>query len=102
MDDKVYFDFLAVTQDEGPIHFLIEVDKYNSATGKESGDPELRAEDFMYLQHLAGVQRTEGPKNISEEEAEKLHKVKQIATYGDGKVWIVFKDPDGHFPRFGS
>ena len=34
----------------------------------------------MYLQHLRGVQRTEGPKNISEEEAEKLHQVKQFAT----------------------
>jgi hypothetical protein len=91
MDDKVYFEFLAVLQEEGPIHFLIEVDKYDSATGKKSEDPKLRAEDFMYLQHLARVQRTEGPKNISEEEAEKLHKVEQIATYGDGKVWIVQK-----------
>ena len=34
----------------------------------------------MYLQHLRGVQRTEGPKNSSEEEAEKLHQVKQFAT----------------------
>ena len=86
MDDKVYFEFLAVTQGQGPLHFLIEV------TGKTE-DPKLRAEDFIYLQHLAGVQRTEGPKNISEEEAEKLHKVEQIATYGDGKVWTVFKKP---------
>jgi hypothetical protein len=96
MDDKAYFEFLAVTQDEGPLHFLIEV------TGKKSEDAKLRAEDFMYLQHLAGVQRTDGPKNISEEEAKKLHKVEQIATYGDGKVWTVFKNLDGHFPRFGS
>jgi hypothetical protein len=85
MDDKAYFEFLAVTQDEGPLHFLIEV------TGKKSEDAKLRAEDFMYLQHLAGVQRTEGPKNISEEEAEKLHKVEQVATYKDGKVWILQK-----------
>ena len=88
MDEKAYFEFLAVTQNEGPLHFLIEV------TGKKSEDPKLRAEDFIYLQHLAGIQRTEGPKNISEEEAEKLYKVEQIATYGDGKVWTVFKNLD--------
>jgi hypothetical protein len=88
MDEKAYFEFLAMTQNEGPLHFLIEV------TGKKSEDPKLRAEDFIYLQHLAGIQRTEGPKNISEEEAEKLHKVEQIATYGDGKVWTVFKNLD--------
>jgi len=29
MDDKAYFEFLAVTQDEGPLHFLIEVTARN-------------------------------------------------------------------------
>ena len=42
MEDNVYFEFLAVLQGEGPTHFLIEVDKYDSVTGKESEDPELR------------------------------------------------------------
>ena len=91
MKDKVYFDFLAVTQDEGPVHFLIEVDKYDSVTGKESEDPELRAQDFIDLQHLPGVQRSEGPTRIFEGDVEKLHKVELIATHRDGKVWIVQK-----------
>jgi len=57
MEDNVYFEFLVVLQGEGPAHFLIEVAKYDSVTGKESEDPQLRAEDFIYLQHLAGVQK---------------------------------------------
>ena len=84
MDDKVYFEFLAVTQGEGPIHFLIAV------TGKTE-DPKLRAEDFIYLQHLAGVLRSEGPTRIFKDYVERLHKVKLIATHRDGKVWTVQK-----------
>jgi len=91
MEDNVYFEFLAVLQGEGPTHFLIEVDKYDSVTGKESEDPELRAEDFIYLQHLAGVLRSEGPTRIFKDYVEKLHKVKLVATQRDGKVWTVQK-----------
>jgi hypothetical protein len=91
MEDNVYFEFLAVLQGEGPTHFLIEVDKYDSVTGKESEDPELRAEDFIYLQHLAGVLRSEGPTRIFKDYVEKLHKVKLVATHRDGKVWTVQK-----------
>jgi hypothetical protein len=65
MAEKIYFEFLAVLQDEGPTNFLIGVDKYDSVTGKESEDPELRAEDFIHLQHLAGVLKAEGPTRIS-------------------------------------
>ena len=78
-------------QGEGPAHFLIEVDKYDSVTGKESEDPELRAEDFTHLQHFAGALRSEGATRIFEDYVEKLHKDKLIATHRDGKVWIVQK-----------
>ena len=89
MAEKVYFEFCAVLQEGGPTNFLIEV--YDSVTGKESEDPELRAEDFIHIQHLAGVIRSEGPKRISKDDAEKLNKGKLIATHRDGKVWIVQK-----------
>ena len=51
MEDNFYFEFLAVLQGEGPTHFLIEVDKYDLVTGKESEDPELRAR-FDHLPRL--------------------------------------------------
>jgi hypothetical protein len=91
MEDNVYFEFLAVLQGEGPTHFLVEVDKYDSVTGKESEDPELRAEDFIYLQHLTGVLRSEGPTRIFKDYVEKLQKVKLVATHRDGKLWTVQK-----------
>jgi hypothetical protein len=81
----------AVLQEGGPTHFLIELDKYDSVTGKESEDPELRAEDFIHLQHLAGVLKAEGPTPISKDDAQKLRKKELIASHRDGKVWIVEK-----------
>jgi hypothetical protein len=91
MAEKVYFEFLAVLQEGGPTHLLIEVDKYDSVTGKESEDPELRAEDFIHLQHLPEILSSKGPTRISQEDAEKPHKAELIATHRDGKVWIVQK-----------
>jgi hypothetical protein len=91
MGEKVYFEFLAVIQGEGPTYFLIELDKYDSVTGKESDNPKLRAEDFITLLHLDRVQRTEGPIRVFEDYVAKLHKMGIIATHRDGKVWIVQK-----------
>ena len=91
MGEKVYFEFLAVIQGEGPTYFLIELDKYDSVTGKESENPKLRAEDFITLLHLDRVQRTEGPIRVFEDYVAKLHKMGLIATHRDGKVWIVQK-----------
>ena len=65
-------------------HFLIEVDK-------ETEDPELRAEDFIHLQHFAEITNTKGPTLVDAAYAEKLHKTELLATYPDGKVWLVQK-----------
>jgi len=88
MEEKVYFEFEAEIQGE-QTHFLIEVDKYDSVTGKESEDPELRAEDFIHLQHFAEITNTKGPTLVDAAYAATLHKIKLIATHRDGKVWIV-------------
>lgn len=83
MAEKVYFEFEAEIQGK-QTHFLIEVDK-------ETEDPELRAEDFIHLQHLAEIKNMKGPKLLDAAYAEKLRKIEPIATHRDGKVWIVQK-----------
>ena len=83
MTEKVYFEFEAEIQGEQS-HFLIEVDK-------ETEDPELRAEDFIHLQHFTEIKNTKGPTLVDAAYAEKLHKIKLIATQRDGKDWIVQK-----------
>ena len=83
MEEKVYFEFEAEIQGE-QTHFLIEVDK-------ETEDPELRAEDFIHLQHFAEITNTKGPTLVDAAYAEKLHNIELIATHRDGKVWIVQK-----------
>src|SRR6266478_1794536 len=83
MEEKVYLEFEAEIQGE-QTHFLIEVDK-------ESEDPELRAEDFIHLQHFAEITNTKGPRLVDAAYAATLYKIKLIATHRDGKVWIVQK-----------
>jgi hypothetical protein len=84
MKEKVYFEFEAEIQDK-QTHFLIEVDK-------ETEDPELRAEDFIHLQHFAeATTNTKGPTLVDNAYAEKLRKIELIATHRDGKFWIVQK-----------
>ena len=83
MAEKVYFQFEAQIQGKRT-HFLIEVDK-------ETEDPELRAEDFIHLQHFAEITIAKGPTLVDAAYAEKLHKIEPIATHRDGKVWIVQK-----------
>jgi hypothetical protein len=72
MEEKVYFEFEAEIQGK-QTHFLIEVDK-------ETEDPELRAEDFIHLQHYAEITNTKGPTLVDAAYAEKLHKIELIAT----------------------
>ena len=83
MKEKVYFEFGAEIQGK-QTHFLIEVDK-------ETEDPELRAEDFIHLQHFTEIINTKGPTLVDAAYAEKLQKIEPIATHRDGKVWIVQK-----------
>ena len=83
MEEKVYFEFEAEIQDK-QTHVLIEVDK-------ETEDPELRAQDFIHLQHLAEIINTKGPTLVDAAYAAKLHKIELLATHRDGKVWIVQK-----------
>jgi hypothetical protein len=68
MEEKVYLEFEAEIRSE-QTHFLIEVDK-------ESEDPELRAEDFIHLQHLAEITNTKGPTLVDAAYAATLHKIK--------------------------
>jgi hypothetical protein len=56
MEEKAYLEFEAEIQGE-QTHFLIEVDK-------KSEDPELRAEDFIHLQHFAEITSTKGPRLV--------------------------------------
>jgi len=83
MPGNVYFEFESEIQGKQN-HFLIEVDK-------ETEDPELRAEDFIHLQHFAEITNTKGPTLVDAAYAEKLHNIELIATHRDGKVWIVQK-----------
>ena len=83
MEEKVYFEFEAEIQGK-QTRFLIEVNK-------ETEDPELRAEDFIHLQHFAEITNTKGPTLVDAAHAEKLHKIELIANHRDGKVWIVQK-----------
>jgi hypothetical protein len=57
MAEKVYFEFEAEIQG-AQAHILIEVDKYDSVTGNETEHPELRAEDFIHLQHFDEITNT--------------------------------------------
>jgi hypothetical protein len=83
MKEKVYFEFEVEIQGKQS-HFLIEMDK-------ETEDPELRAEDFIDLQHFTEVTNITGPRLVDAAYAEKLQKIKLIATHRDGKVGIVQK-----------
>jgi hypothetical protein len=82
MKEKVYFEFEAEIQGK-KTHFLIEVDK-------KTEDPELRAKDFIDLQHFGEVTKAKGPTLVDAAyAAEKLHKIELLAAYPDGKLWIV-------------
>jgi hypothetical protein len=83
MKEKVYFEFEAEIQGKQS-HFLIEVDK-------ETEDPELRAQDFIHLQHFAENTNTKGPRLVDAAYAARLPKIELLATYPDGKLWIVQK-----------
>jgi hypothetical protein len=83
MEEKVYFEFEAEIEGKQN-HILIEVDK-------ETEDPELRAEDFIHLQHFDVITSPKGPTLVDAAYAEKLHKVELLATHRDGKVWLVQK-----------
>src|SRR6516164_10139516 len=73
MKEKVYFEFEAEIQGK-QTHFLIEVDK-------ETEDPELRVEDFIHLQHFAGIKNTKGPTLVDAAYAATLRKIEPIATH---------------------
>jgi hypothetical protein len=83
MEEKVYFEFEAEIQGE-QTHFLIEVDK-------KTEDPELRAKDLVDLQHFAEITNTKGPTLVDAAYAARLPKIEPLATYPDGKLWIVQK-----------
>ena len=83
MEEKVYFEFEAEIQGK-QTYFLIEVDK-------ETEDPELRAEDFIHLQHFAEIKNTKGPTLVDAAYTATLRKIELIANHRDGKVWGVQK-----------
>jgi hypothetical protein len=83
MKEKVYFGYEAEIQGKQS-HFLIEVDK-------ETEDPELRAKAFMDLPPFGEITNAKGPTLVDAAYASRLPKIELLATYPDGKLWIVQK-----------
>jgi hypothetical protein len=52
---------------------------------KETEGPELRAEDFIHLQHFAEITKTKGPTLVDAAYAEKLQNIELIAPIEMGK-----------------
>lgn len=97
MSYLAYFEYATVIRPQGnqlegtPAHYLVEVTKNDSATGKERDEGELKklANEFLTLAVGLEVQEITEFTAISESDALKLKKISPVGIYDGGRVFIV-------------